>query len=315
MLAWTLLLACKDPPPADTGAAPSPSPYIYEEAEPPSPSLAGDAVGAAVQAAVDVLPQLTAQPIVVGYEAATVGQDLSCPDYYSDGTNTYWYDYCWTEDGSYFTGYGFIYNYVDYAAGDGYLYNGDAIFVVADVTNAAGYTFTGSGSAYMLDMVHPGDSAGNVPHTLYYSIIQGTFAYDGPEVAGSWMTTDLAPDLTMLAYNVPQETSPYYYGRYFTVSGGVNNLEGDVGTVVFDEVLLFEDTMYSDCPIEPAGTVSVRDGAGEWYDVLFDGPTEAAVEIEDDLCDGCGAVYFRGTYVGEACADFTALLDWQERPW
>ena len=52
----------------------------------------------------------------------------------------------------------------------------------------------------------------------------------------------------------------------------------------------------------------MRGEDGSWYDVLFDGPNDLQPETPPDLCDGCGQVYYQGDAMGEACADFSALL-------
>ena len=63
------------------------------------------------------------------------------------------------------------------------------------------------------------------------------------------------------------------------------------------------------------GNQQARDNAGQWYDVLFDGPLEYGEQVDPDLCDGCGQVWYRGEPLGEACVDFSHLLDWSGRPW
>ena len=63
------------------------------------------------------------------------------------------------------------------------------------------------------------------------------------------------------------------------------------------------------CTTEPTGIVSVRDGIGTWWDVHF------STSSDPTGCDGCGVVIQSGEEVGQACADFTALLDWGSSPW
>ena len=99
------------------------------------------------------------------------------------------------------------------------------------------------------------------------------------------------------------------------VDGGLSGLGGDLDTVVFDAVTIFDESLGSTCPTEPGGVVSVRDVSGDWYDVVFDGPTEYGDESDPDLCDGCGAAYYRGEYLGQVCSDFTGMLDWEGTPW
>lgn len=308
------MFACQPEPTEVTEPELTPSPYIVEEDDPPVPALTNEQVGDAIGDAVNRIFEFNAAPVVRAYKAAADTTDAACPDYYNDGTNTYWYDYCWTESGTYYAGYGFLYQYQNLDGGDGYLYNGDYFYLVADVTNAAGYTFSGSGAAYDVVLTHEGTDT-SAPHTVSYSVIQGVFAYDGPEVAGTWMTEGVTPDLTLSVYDVPEATSPYYNGQYLTIQGGVSGLGGDLGTVIFDGAIIFSEMMGSTCTIEPSGTISARDNAGQWYDVLFDGPTEYGEQVDPELCDGCGQVWYRGEPLGEACVDFSHLLDWSGRPW
>ena len=53
--------------------------------------------------------------------------------------------------------------------------------------------------------------------------------------------------------------------------------------------------------------IAVLDSAGRWYDLIFDGPTDAAPEVAADVCDGCATVWYRGSPLGEACVDFSIL--------
>ena len=61
--------------------------------------------------------------------------------------------------------------------------------------------------------------------------------------------------------------------------------------------------------------MSVRDLDGDWYDVVFDGPTDWGADSDPDLCDGCGEAYFRGEDVGAVCPDFSGLNGWEGTPW
>ncbi|MBK7757459.1 MAG: hypothetical protein IPI35_13870 [Deltaproteobacteria bacterium] len=201
------MIACETEPTEVTEPEVIPSPYIVEEDDPPVPALTNQQVGDAIGEAVNRLFEFNAAPVVRAYKAAADSTDAVCPDYYNDGSNTYWYDYCWTESGTYYAGYGFLYEYNNLDGGDGYIYNGDYFYLVADVTNAAGHTFSGSGAAYDVTKTHEGSDTSS-PHTVSTSIIQGVFAYDGPEIAGTWMTEGVTPDLSSLCMMCPRPPRP-----------------------------------------------------------------------------------------------------------
>lgn len=313
MLFLLALVACDKDSGDSVAELDPPSPYIYEEEDPPTPALDADAVAAVIGEAVSGAFTLNATPVLEAYDAAVQGQEEGCPDYYSNDGNTYWYDYCYADDGSYFSGYGFSYLFNDYQDESGYIVDGTQVYVVADIVNGQGHTFSGSGAAYLVD--YRWEAEGNIPHTISYSVIQGTFSYDGPEVAGSWMQDDVAPDLSLSTYWIPKDTSPNYYGRYVALDGGIGHLGAGDETVVMDGVVIFEETMASTCTLEPAGIISVRDSTGNWYDVTFDGPLEPGASSDPDACDGCGQIFYRGESLGQACVDFSTLLDWDERPW
>ena len=314
-----LLIACTgtpDPHLEDTSVAIEPSPYIVDEVDEVEPNLGADEVGLAAEEALAVMLELDASPPLLGYEAAMLAQDEDCPNYYSDGENTYWYDYCTSESGGYFSGYGFGYAYVDYEV-DGYLYNGDAVYAVAEIATPEGYTYEAGGSAQLLQAVYVGED--NIPHTYASSVFNGTFSFDGPEAQDTWLDSELAPTATLIAYEIPEnEVYPTYNGRILAIDGGVNGLGGISDTVVM-EVQVIPEGLGGSCPEELHGTVSVRDDEGLWYDLVFDSPEAWSEEVMDPAdCDGCGQVYFRGEALGQACiGDVSALLDWGEgaSPW
>ena len=69
-----------------------------------------------------------------------------------------------------------------------------------------------------------------------------------------------------------------------------------------------------DCPQEPSGTISVQGADGEWYDVVFDGPSFGET-TDPAVCDGCGTAWLEGMRLGEVCVDAGELLDWDGVPW
>lgn len=301
LLALTFLLGCpaeEAPAPADTT---EPAPYVYEEEDPPEAELAAADLEESIEAAVGIALTLNATPIFPAYEVVMAGAEEGCPAYYESEGNLYWYDQCTTSGGTDFSGYSFYQLYDQYDGGDGTLYDGEAVYGVAQVTTPEGYTFEAGGSAYALV------SAAET-YTYYASVIAGSFAWDGPGAEGTWLADGVSPDLTLVGYTTE-------YGDMVQVDGGFTGTGGQLDTVVFDMITIYEAGLGSTCPTEPGGVVSVRDNVGNWYDVVFDGPTEYGDESDPDLCDGCGAAYFRGEPLGDVCVDFTTLLDWEVSPW
>ncbi len=304
-LAPLLLLAtgCGPADPEVTGEpAIEPAPYIYEEDAPPVAELTAAELEGAIEGAVALSLTLNAGPIFPAYEAAMAGAEDACPAWYDYQGSQYWYDTCTATTGAHYSGYSFFQSYVDYDAGDGNLYNGNSVYGVARIVTPDGYTYEAGGSATNLVATGPG-------YVYFSSQVAGAFAWDGPEAAGTWLETGVSPDITLLGYVVADA------GNYVMIDGGLSGLGGELDTVVFDAVVLYDAGLGSPCPTEPGGVVSVRDPGGSWYDVVFDGPSDYGVEADADLCDGCGAAFFRGEPLGEVCVDFTTLLDWEVSPW
>ena len=292
-----------------------PSEYIYEESDPPTPTLSEQDVALAVQEALAVALEIDVQPLLDGYDGIMAYEEDGCPDYYESDGNLYWYDYCTTESGAYFSGYGFGYLYEDYLV-DGYSYNGQQVYAIAEIYGPDGSTWEGGGSLGKLEALYVEED--NIPHTVGQMVINGSFGYDGPEADGTWLESGVVPDLAVVTYDVPEnEVYPDYVGKVLIVQGGLTGLGGDTDTVVLD-VSASAEALGNNCPEELAGTVSVRDGDGLWYDVTFHGVEAFSGDTVDDAdCDGCGDIWFRGEYVGQACLDDASnLVAWEGAvPW
>jgi hypothetical protein len=302
ILLASLLAGCApDPAPSTEDTAPDPAPYIFDEADPPVATLEPSDLEGTIDAAVALVLTLNAAPIFPVYSQIMATSEANCPNYYDYEGSQYWYDQCDTNSGTSFSGYSFYQLYDNYDAGDGSIYNGESLYGVARIDTADGYTFEAGGSAY--NLVVTADT-----YTYYASTIAGAFAWNGTGAEGTWLATGVSPDLSLVAYIANG------YGSMTQVDGGLSGLGAPLDTVVFDTLTLMSDGLTT-CPTEPGGVVSVRDDEGSWYDVVFDGPSEYGDEVDAAACDGCGAAYFRGEYLGQVCADFSALLDWETTPW
>ncbi len=293
-----LLAACSNTPDG-------PLPYVYDDVDEATPALELTELEAAVEGFFDVAFTITAQSLADAYLQLAADQDAYCPPQYTQDGNSYWFGECTTDGGTEYSGYAFAQEYEDIVDGE-YVYEGAAIFGVFDLVSADGQTLTGGGQASWLDAVYTGD---DVAHTTHQNVVSGTFYWDAPSAADSWLSGDINPDIQMVATYIPD-----FSGGSIQLGGGVSGLGAPADTVVVDELVMVHPDLTA-CGIEPAGVIGVRAADGNWFDVVFDGTTEFGQPSPDASCDGCGGVYWRGSYLGDVCPDFSALSEWENTPW
>jgi hypothetical protein len=295
------LLACGDAPaPDDTSSQDlEQTPWILPEDAPPGPGLDAPALEAAVQEAVDLARDLQAAPVLDVYDGLIADASETCPGRYYNTQGTYWSNDCTLSNGTHYQGFAFT-SLVAYDGGAAGLTNTRTLYAGGTIDTDDGLRFAGSGTAALSTTV-------TGEFSQYISVLQGSFSWDGPEAADTWLASDMAPDFVAVAYYVPLSR-----GRSLTLDGGIGGL--DAGVVAFDGVTLMSLGLGSACLKEPSGSISVRNPDGTWTDVLFDGPAGLG-EPTTGPCDGCGEAWHRGERVGEVCADFSPLLDWDDRPW
>lgn len=283
--------------PPGTGIAPPDAttedatpPWTVPATEPPAVDLA--ALGAALDAAIGKVTTLEPRAAFDAYSEVMAYRTATCPPPYGWGsTTTYygtvdvWYATCATADGASFNGsaqlldakYGDDHDYVSlYATGsvltpDGATWAADGLWVDSEVRIGAAWD--------------------------RHLSLSGANTYDGPAAEGTWLAEALRCELEIDLSGTDGEA------RTVAVSGELSGLAGDVDTVAFADVALDRD---AGCA-EPAGTISVRTPAGDWYDLAFvgDGTPEG--------CDGCAPASWRGLALGEVCARFEPWTTW-ERP-
>ncbi|MCP4809316.1 MAG: hypothetical protein GY884_28605 [Proteobacteria bacterium] len=287
-----------------------PDPYVYDELpDETEPLLTTTDLEDGIAQSIDVIFSLDPRPMHAIYEDTLDDIESDCPyfydDYYTLYGYHYWYDTCSTGGGASFSGNGRHYSYDRYVDGYyDYAYR-NYFYGSAKIQTEDGHTFTGAGYSYNYDYTNTSNG-----YRYFYSNMYGDFRWDGPEADGTW----LAEDISMVSYlyaNVSPEA-----GVYVSLESSLSGMSGPVNAAVFDGVLMYDEVRGSPCPTEPGGTISLRDAAGDWYDVEFHGPTAGSSTAFPPDCDGCGTAYWKGEYIGEVCPDFGGMMDWgTSEPW
>jgi hypothetical protein len=249
----------------------------------PQPTVDVAAVGAAVTDLVAGLRDLGAAPVFEAYRVAMEAADSSCPGVLEELGSASWGTTCTTAAGAAFAGFAFLHHYDETVEEDSDIAEGDTMRCIGDITLPDGTSFGCHGTAWNYLTLGEGTTTFTTAEKgAYFSTLAGT--------ADAWLAGDPDPFLEMIAVRSDDGT------RSITVDGAVGGLPDDTLADGYVRALTVADAT---CP---EGGVSVRDSAGEWYDVAFG-------------CDPCGAVSFRGTALGTTCVDFAPLLDWTDTPW
>ncbi len=251
-----------------------------------------------------LLPSLHAGPVLEAYADAMDSSDPACPDRYETDGNVFWYAACESASGMYYSGYAFDYQYEDVDLnGDGTLWDASVVSGSATLSQDSDYLHI-SGNAYLANAVQEGVDVGQ-------SQVFGWMEVWGPRWTGlGWLGSGLAPSIGMYSYHLPNESGES--ARYLYAEGTLGGMDPGIPGIELTLAIGNEEVGFP-CSVEPAGSVAIRDTSGAWWEVVFD------VNIETwrstGACDGCGTVFYQGEAVGEACADPTALLDWERAPW
>lgn len=281
--------------------------YVDDEEDQGDPLLSLAELEQGVADGLGVHMLLDPRPFHQVYEGIRAHGDAGCPYYYDYYYETYgqhyWYDTCTTDDGTRFSGNGRSYSYSDYVSGD-YTYDFLHYFYgSAKLTTPQGDTLTASGYSHAYQGLHTNG------YTYTYQNMSGDYRWDGPEADGTWLSSDLSLDIYMSISEHPTA------GKYVSLSSSLSGAQGPVNAMVMDGVVLYDEGRGSACPIEPSGTISLRDADGDWYDLDFHGPRAGATTVFPPDCDGCGEVWWRGQYLGDVCPDFALIMGWEEVPW
>jgi hypothetical protein len=307
-----LAAACGSSPDGATdqkgGEAPAladpPSEYVYTPEAQAEARFDADALEAILDEYLTGSMVFTATPVMEAYGQVLEAAEPGCPDWYEVDGNTFWYAYCSTSTGTSFDGYGFytVYDGVD-AFGDGNLWELTAISGSATVRDNAGHTLHIGGDLY------DGTGLSTDGARLWVSQVAGAFLWDGPGSEGSWLAQGGSPSLLLYAIQYELDGQAY---NYLYETGAIAGLAGGSAALQLNDVSMAHTALGYACAAEPMGTLSVRDSSGHWWEIRFD--LDDRGRLTGD-CDGCGGVFDGETYVGEVCADFSPMLDWERNPW
>ncbi len=286
-----------------------PSPYLAEETDTTDVVvLSPDQVQVGIESVLSEMLGLDPSLIFDAQDEAFAAGDGECPLVYDTYVTLYgyyyWYATCEASNGASFDGYAYYnrmyevdygtYTYKDY----GYFYG------LTDIRTADGQRYEQTGSAYFYDI----DYYASANRYLAWTVA-GDFIWTGEDHEDDWLGADVSMQMNGYTYQYDSGATLMY------VNGTLGGLDGEFDSASFNKVFAMDAAMGNTCP-EPGGTISIRDGStGEWYDVDFQGPKYWGAGTFPPDCDGCGSVYHRGEYLGQACPNLDGMLTWEGRPW
>jgi len=234
------------------------------------------------------------QTILDHYQNILTSADEGCPQWYINEDNTtYWYDYCYTDTGYTFDGYGTAPFEVDEVDAGGTVWSGLNLWGVGSIQAPDGTRITTNGWLTSRTGSHEN---GTLVH--YVSITEG-FSLSPSEI--EW--EEDTPALSIYAVHNP-------IGHRNIVLNGLFSMENS--TILLEDLQMLH-LGADECNLEPTGSISMFITEIGWLDLVLD--VEDLWATATDACDGCGSVFRKGVYVGDICMDFSRLLDWTDNPW
>lgn len=308
-----LWLACAAPEPAptdtdvvaDTDTDPDPDAdtddYIYED-DGVVPLLDAAGVEDAATEAFAWFFAADAAVLLDAWAVAAAAAEDGCPVYTTTvekrGYFT-WKDTCTTSAGTTYDGELTGREYEPFSDASWQYWDYGWLSGDAQVDFADGQSFRLDGYLNTYKMrTHDGRSVG------FYAQWIGDAAWSGGELGASWLGA--APSFDYTAYGSND-------GGIVTLAldGSGSGLPGTLGAIVFERVYHYTPS----CALEPGGLVHVADASGEWYQLVFHGPTEDPADAVAGDCDGCAEVWFRGRELGAACPDLTPITTYAAEAW
>jgi len=234
-----------------------------------------------------------------------------CPTYVStveeDGFDT-WEDDCTTPAGDHFRGWAKSADAEPIVAGSATFEEDRYLAGAMHLTTADGATF---------------EIGGESSYVVFYRAVErtivsdrvGSFRWDGPGSEGTWLVAGGDYNLYVRATAITTTSA-----RMVFFQGTVTVPGAPIEWVNFKNLTMATDVLAADCAAEPEGTLQVRDAAGIWYEIEFQGGDAPAGDSGGDTgglvgCDGCGEVWWEGQHIGDVCPDTAPLSDWEDTPW
>jgi hypothetical protein len=305
--AWFLgsgIAACGEDSEADEAPiVAAPTPYDPDVPAEPEPRLDLDALGEALPELAWLAMHVDLQPTFDLYQdLLDRSTDPACPDKTEFASNAdmtekmqFWQGVCAASDGTYYNGFGDRTIYEGTTTG----FSMGLFASLADLKT--GEFLQGTGFLLQRRTLDPNSGVATYEKVIDAGVLAIS---DDPLLAGA---VQLDADVFAGSFNP---------GRFVQILGGVTGIDGTITAANFVDFALVSPDVGWPCGGEPRGMMEVRDEAGQWYEIAFDGPPdEVPPDFDVSACDGCGAVSFRGEVIGTACADFSALLIWEDPLW
>lgn len=221
-----------------------------------------------------------------------------------------------------------------------------ALWASAGCTTSAGTQFAGSGR-FTRGYVDPGGGGMGEGATLsaeggQFSIVaadgrsiqfSGYMGYQRNASAEStegymYIDAQISADAESAATSPLLDGSTRPRGEMFSYAANGIKIMGGQGALTGDGLddavaMSFSDVVMINlgCTAEPGGTLSVRDSAGFWHDVVFDAyvrDAEGEGDFDLALCDGCGSYVAGGRIGDDVCLEsgsLGGLFEWEDHAW
>ena len=229
-------------------------------------------------------------------------------------TYNYWKDACTSDEGTLFSGWAKQQRPMEYQSGNHHILDDGYLEGEFEISQPGGQRLEFSGKVSYYERINNyyyyTDRTDFDRH--YYVDASGDVTLQSSSEATTWLTESYVYDYTIAFRDYDDDA-----GMYADWEGGIFGISGDAPAIYASDFYIYSGDAGSPCEQEPSGLISIRDTEGQWYDVEFHGPPYSGAWSYQPACDGCGEVWFRGEYMGEACVDFEIFMQWngEGRPW